>query len=474
MLTLNKIYSDSKVSLFKLFHKTLSMKNLSTHFALLAILLSLFSTRLYAQSADNTQWPQFRGPQGLGFNESAKTATTWDIDKLKNIKWKLSIPGLGHSCPVIWDNYLFVTTAVSEKSDQSLKVGLYGDIDMADDSVVHEFKVYCLDKNSGKILWEKVACKGIPKSKRHTKSSQANCTPATDGKFLVVNFGSEGLFCYDFKGNLIWSKDLGLLNPGFYMVPGIEWGYSSSPIIYKKRIILQCDIPKTPFLMALDLATGNEIWKTSRGNEVETFGTPAIYTGKGSTQIIVNGYKHMGGYDFETGKEIWKLSDGGDIPTPTPVIANDLIYINSAHGKFSPLFAISPNAKGDITLASDSTKNQYIAWSIKRGGAYMQTPLIYGDYLYNLQVNGQLTCFNAKTGEIKYKQSLSDSFSASGIAADGKIYFSSESGTIYVIKAGPEYGLLAKNEIQDVCMATPAISGNTLFFRTQHYMIAVE
>ena len=450
------------------------MKNLSASFALLAFLLGIIATNLIAQSVNNTQWPQFRGPQACGFNENSKTATTWDVDKLKNIKWKIPIPGLGHSCPVIWDDYLFVTTAISEKLDQSLKVGLYGDIDMADDSVVHEFKVYCLDKNSGKIIWEKVAFKGIPKSKRHTKSSQANCTPATDGKFLVVNFGSEGLYCYDFKGNLVWRKDLGLLNPGFYMVPGIEWGYSSSPIIYKDWIILQCDIPKTPYITALDLATGNEIWKTSRGDEVQTFGTPAIYFGKGPVQVVVNGYKHMGGYDFETGKEIWKLSDGGDIPTPTPVIANDLIYINSAHGKFSPLFAIRPNAKGDITLAPDSTKNQYIAWSIKRGGAYMQTPLVYGDYLYNLQVNGQLTCFNANTGEIKYKQTLNDSFSASGIAADGKIYFSSESGTIYVIKAGSEYGLLAKNEIQDVCMATPAISGNTLFFRTQHFLIAVE
>ena len=455
-------------------NKTLSMKNLFSFLALSAFLLALFATTLNAQSNYYDQWPQFRGPQACGFNKSSKTATTWNIEGSKSIKWKTSIPGLGHSCPVIWDNYLFVTTAVSEKLDQSLKVGLYGDIDMANDSTVHEFKVYCLDKNSGKILWEKVACKGIPKSKRHTKSSQANCTPATDGKFLVVNFGSEGLYCYDLKGNLIWSKNLGLLNPGFYLVPGIEWGYSSSPIIYKDRIILQCDIPNVPFIASLDLATGNEIWRTSRGDEVQTYGTPAIYAGKGSTQVIVNGYKHMGGYDFETGKEIWKLSDGGDIPTPTPVVANNLIYINSAHGKFSPIFAIRPDAKGDITLASDSTKNQYIAWSVKRGGAYMQTPLVYEGFLYNLQVNGQLTCFDALTGEIKYKQNLNDSFSASAIAADGKIYFSSESGTIYVVKAGPEFGLLAKNEIQDVCMATPAISGNSLYFRAQHYLIAVE
>ncbi len=267
---------------------------------------------------------------------------------------------------------------------------------------------------------------------------------------------------------------MGLLNPGYYAAPGIEWGYSSSPVIYKNRVIVQCDIPKTPFIAALDLATGNEIWKTSRGDEVESFGTPTIYASNGKTQIIVNGYKHAGAYDFETGKEIWKLSNGGDIPTPTPVVANDLIFLNSAHGKFSPILAIRPNAQGDITLAPDSTKNQYIAWSVKRGGAYMQTPLVYKGYLYNLQVNGQLTCFDAQTGEVKYKESLKDAFTASGIAADGKLYFSSEEGNIYVVQAGPEFKLLAKNELKDVCMASPAISGNVLFFRTQHFIVAVK
>ena len=450
------------------------MKKLTIPFVLLVIFIGSIQPCLKAQSVINFQWPQFRGPQACGYSETAKTATTWNNDGSKNIKWKTPIPGLGHSSPIIWDDFLFVTTACSLQPEQSLKVGLYGDIDMANDSSIHEFKVYCLNKQTGAVLWEKVAYKGIPKSKRHTKSSQANCTPATDGKFILVNFGSEGLYCYDFKGNLVWKRDLGLLNPGFYLVPGIEWGFSSSPIIYKNRIILQCDIPKTPFIVALDLSTGNEIWRTSRGEEVQTYSTPAIYSGKGPVQVVVNGYKHMGGYDFETGKEIWKLSDGGDIPTPTPVIANNLIYINSAHGKFSPIFAIRPDAKGDITLPSDSTKSLFVEWSVKRGGAYMQTPLIYGDYLYNLQVNGQLTCFDSKTGEVKYKQNLIDSFSSSGIAADGKIYFSSESGTVYVIKAGPTFEQIAKNEMGDVCMATPAISDNTLFFRTQHFLIAVE
>jgi outer membrane protein assembly factor BamB len=440
----------------------------------LAFLFSFYAITSKAQIPYNQQWPGFRGPWGNGYIENSTTATNFSAVTSEHIKWKTAIPGLGHSCPVIWNNLLFVTSAVNLKNEESLKVGLYGDIDEANDSAVHEFKVYCLDKNSGKILWERVAHKGIPKSKRHTKASQANCTPATDGKYLVVHFGSEGMYCYDFDGNLVWKKDMGIINPGFAQVPGIEWGYSSSPVIFKNRIILQCDIPKNPFIAAFDLATGNEIWETARTEEAQTYCTPAIYSKDGKTMVIANGYTEMSGYDFETGKEIWKLGNGGDIPTPAPVIANDLIYLNGAHGKFSPIFAVKPTAKGDITLAADSTKNQYIAWSVKRGGAYMQTPLIYKGYLYNLQVNGQLTCFDALTGQEKYKESLKEAFTASGIAADGKLYFSSEEGNIYVIQAGPEFKLLAKNLLKDVCMATPAISGNTLYFRTQHFLMAVE
>lgn len=450
------------------------MKKLFFLFICQAI-FSVFSPfNLQAQIPYDQQWPGFRGPWALGFIENAKPTTTWNAETGEHVKWKTPIPGLGHSSPVIWDNLLFVTTAVNTASASSLKVGLYGDIDEANDSVVHEFKVYCLDKNSGTIIWERIAHKGVPKSKRHTKASQANCTPATDGKYLVVHFGSEGLFCYDFKGNLVWEKDMGLINPGWTTTPGIEWGYSSSPVIFKDRIILQCDIPKTPFVTALDLKTGNEIWRTSRSTEDQTYCTPAIYTKNGKAQVVVNGYMNMAGYDFESGKEIWKLGNGGDIPTPTPVIANDLIYLNSAHGKFSPIFAVRPDATGDITLSPDSTKNKYIVWSVKRGGAYMQTPLVYNGYLYNLQVNGQLTCYDALTGEVKYKDSLKEAFTASGIAADGKLYFSSEEGNIYVVQAGPEFKLLSKNALKDVCMATPAISGNTLYFRTQHYLIAVE
>ena len=418
--------------------------------SLTALLLCSSCQFLFSQEAYDHQWPGFHGPRGCGYIEGAVTPSSWNIDSSINIKWKTAIPGLAHSCPVIWNDYLIVTSAVNLKTEESLKIGLYGDIDEADDLQEHEFRVYCLDKNTGRIIWKRVAQKGVPKSKRHTKSSQANCTPATDGHYIVVLFGSEGLYCYDFQGNLVWKKDLGILNPGPYTETGVEWGYASSPVIFNGNIIVQCDIPAGPFIAAIDLASGNEKWRATRGDEVSTWCTPAVFTHNGKTFVIANGYRHICGYDFETGKEIWTMSGGGDAPAPTPVIAGEYIYLNSAHGKYSPVFVVSPDATGDITIAPDSTRSKYILWSVKRGGAYMQTPLVYRGYLYNLQTNGLLTCFDALTGEIKYKESLKEAFSASGIAADGKLYFSSEEGNIYVIKAGPEFRLLAKNAMKDL------------------------
>ncbi len=440
---------------------------------LVIVLVSVMLSYSKAQDNQSEQWPGFRGYNACGILDNADLPTKWDVDKSENIKWKTRIPGLGHSCPAIWDNYLFITTAISGNGEEYLKIGLYGDIDAVEDSSVHKFKVYCLDKNTGKIIWEQLSHEGVPKTKRHTKGSQANCTPATNGKYVTAFFGSEGLYCYDMKGKLIWKKDLGLLNSGPFTDVETEWGYAASPIIHDGKVVVQCDIIGESFLAVFDIENGNEIWRVKR-EDVSTWSTPTVYSSNGKKQIIVNGFKHIGAYDFETGEEIWKMSGGGDAPTPTPVVAHNLIFLNNAHGRMSPIYVVKPNAKGDITLKNDSLSNEYIQWSIKRGGSYMQTPLIYGDYLYNLRGNGFLSCFNAKTGEQMYKTKLeSGGVTASGVASDNKLYFSSEKGEIFVVKAGPEFELLAKNDMKDICMATPAISKGAIYFRTKDYVIAV-
>ena len=427
-----------------------------------------------AQKKYEEQWPCFRGPYALGYIENAKTVTNWNLETGENILWQTSIPGLGHSSPVIWGDKIFITTAVSGSGQDYLKVGLYGDGDAVDDESVHEFKVYCLDKNTGEIIWERLAYKGVPAVKRHTKASHADPTPATDRKHVLAFFGSQGLYCYDFDGNLIWKKDFGRLDAGPYNAPELEWGFSSSPIIYKGKVVVQCDVLNGGFIATLDVNTGKQIWRVDR-DDVATWSTPAVFEEDGKTQIVVNGWKHMGGYDFETGKEIWRMSGGGDIPAPTPVIAHDLIFINNAHGRYSPIYAVKTNAVGDITLGENEYTNESIVWSIKRGGAYMQTPLIYGDYLYNLRGNGSLSVYKATSGDLMYKESLGSvgGFSASAVAAGDNIYCLAEKGDVFVVKAGPEFQPIAHNNMNDILMATPAISGNVLYFRAQKSVIAI-
>jgi len=441
-----------------------------------AILLLLVSA-VFGQDQggrEGVNWPSFRGHHADGISDGFAAPVKWDLGKSQNIAWKAAIPGLGHSSPVIWGDRVFVTTAISGLNTPELKVGLYGSIDPVEDDTVHQWQLICLDKSSGKVLWKQTSYQGVPKVKRHPKSTHANSTPATDGKHVVAFFGSEGLYCYDMAGNLIWKTDFGVLNSTYYVVPSAQWGFASSPVIHSGSVIVQCDVLENSFLAALDIKTGKELWRTAR-DEVPTWGTPTIYPDGENTQIIVNGYKHIGAYDFKTGKEIWKIVGGGDIPVPTPVVADDLVFINSAHGKMSPIYAIKLNSKGDISLKPGDTSNEQIVWSIKRGGAYMQTPIVYGDYLYNLRGNGSLSCFRAKTGELIYREAVGKmaSFSASGVAADGKLYFPSEQGEVYVVKAGPEFEVLGSNPMNDICMATPALSEGTLFVRTHHYLVAV-
>ena len=240
-------------------------------------------------------------------------------------------------------------------------------------------------------------------------------------------------------------------------------------------LILQCDVQKDSFIAAYSLKDGQEIWKTSR-DEVPTWGTPQVYAGKKHPQIIVNGFKHIGAYEIETGREIWKMTGGGDIPVPTPIVAGDLVYITNAHGRMSPIYAVKLSAKGDISLADGESSNQYVAWSHPKGGNYMTTPLMWEDYLYCCSNSGKLSCYNAATGELVYGKNLGPgrvAFSASPVAADGKIYFPGEKGDIYVVKAGPQFEVIAVNKMHEECMATPAISHGALLFRTRNHLVSI-
>jgi len=434
--------------------------------------LVLSTTAAFAQN-----WPSFRGAGASGVADGAGPPVTWDAVKSVNVKWKTAIPGLAHSSPVVWGDRLFVTSAVS--SDPKSEFGLRMEMAMepAKDASVHNWRVYCLDKNTGKILWERTAHTGVPKTKRHVTGSHASATPVTDGRVVVAFFASEGLYAYDVNGKLLWKQDLGLINPGFLYDPDFEWGAGSSPILHKNLVIVQCDKQKDSFIAAYDLKDGRRVWLTPRA-EFCTWSTPTVHEGKSRAELVAAG-RHIRGYDPATGEQLWQLSGSAEYSIATPIVANDLIYINDGYGVpvVQPFYAIRLGARGDISLPEGGRSSPQIPWTMKRGGQWsMTTPLVYGDLLYTCSNNGIVACYNARSGERVYHQRIGakgGGYTASPVAADGKIYFTSEDGEIFVIKHGPKYEQLAANPMGETCMATPAIADGMIFVRARHHLFGI-
>ena len=419
-------------------------------------------------------WPQFRGPGASGVVEGRTAAVNWDASKSVNTRWKTAIPGLAHSSPVVWGNKIFISTAVTSAAKDETRFGLFGDVAPVKDDPKHTWKIYALDKLTGKVLWERTASEGIPKVKRHPKSTHADSTPVTDGKYLVVLFGSEGLYAYDLNGKLLWKQDIGVLDSGWFYDADYQWEHGSSPIIYRDLVIVQADVQKDSFIAAYSLKTGKLVWKTPR-EEISSWGTPTIYEGKTRAELITNGSKAIRGYDPATGKELWRLTPNSEVTAPTPFVAHDLIFVTSGYAPIQPIYAIRPGGNGDISLKDDKESNTFIAWSKKRGGPYMPTPIVYGDLLYTCSNQGVLTAYNVDTGERVYQERLAGkggAFTSSPVASDGKLYLSSEDGEVFVVKAGPKHELLATNTVGEVMMATPAISDGLLIVRGINHVFA--
>src|SRR3954464_6815595 len=440
----------------------------------LLIVAAMTDPRAATGARPGVDWPQFRGIAASGIAEGFSIPATWNASTGANVAWKTAIPGLGLSSPVVWGNDLFISTTISGK-DASLRVGLYGDIASVPDDASHEWRIYALDKTTGAIKWQRTAYSGVPKIKRHQKSTHANSTLATDGERVIAFFGSEGLYAFDMKGTPLWKKDLGVLDAGFYMVPAAQWETGSSPVLHDGMVIIQADVQKGSFLALFDAKDGREVWRVQR-NDVPTWSTPTIHVVNGRTQILVNGMRHVGAYDFKTGQEIWTLSGGGDIPVPTPVATGGLVYITNAHGPNSPVYAIKESATGDISLKGDATSNDHVAWSAPRSGGYMCTPLVYRGLVYIVRYNGVLNVFDAATGEKKFESRLggaTSAFTASPVANDGKVYIASEDGQVFVLAAGAKYEQIAMNEMSTPVLATPAISEGRLLLRTQDQVMAI-
>jgi outer membrane protein assembly factor BamB len=420
-------------------------------------------------------WPSFRGPNASGIADGQNLPESWEVKTGANISWRAPIPGLAHSSPIVWGDRVFVTTAISRKGNATFKPGLYGDGDASDDRSSHKFVVYAIDKRTGKSLWERIAFEGPPRNKRHLKSTYASASPATDGRVVVAWFGSQGVFAYDMNGNQLWSIDIGRVDMGAYDIPSYEWGPASSPVIWNGMVFLQVDTQADSFLLALDASTGKTIWKTDR-QELPSWGTPTVVSTSAGDELVTNASNYIRGYDPRSGKELWKLGGSSKITAPTPFGADGLIVIASGRGPERPIFAVRPGARGDLTLSKDQTSSEKVAWSKTGRGSYMPTPLAYRGILYVLNNNGVFDAYELDTGKEIYRQRLEpvgSGFSASPVAADGRIYLTSEDGDVIVIAAGREFKKLGAFSMGELVMATPALSEGVMYVRGVSTLFAI-
>jgi outer membrane protein assembly factor BamB len=419
-------------------------------------------------SADDN-WPQFRGPGSRGTSDERDLPETWS--KTENVAWATKIAGRGWSSPIVWGDKVFVTSAIKLKGeDEKPRAGLYlgGDRKTPPKEPVRDI-VVCLDFNSGKILWEKTAFEGIPKFGHHLKNTFASETPVTDGERVYAYFGNVGLFAYDFDGNEKWNRPLG----AYPMA--LSWGTASSPAIADGRIYIVDDNEKHSFLSAIDTKTGKELWRKDR-EEKSNWATPYIWKNDLRTEIVTCGKNRVRSYDLD-GKLLWELGGMSSIVIPTPFSADGLLYVTSGYvlSDKKPLFAIKPGASGDISLDAKKkeTSNAHIAWANLMGGPYNVSPVLYKDVIYVLYDRGSLAAFDARTGNPVYdppqhRVGSSGHYTASPWAYNDKIFCLSEEGQTLVIEAGgTKPKIVRKNDLDEFCMATPAIARGSLLIRTE-------
>jgi outer membrane protein assembly factor BamB len=427
---------------------------------LLRFVASMIAVLFGAGAGRTEDWPRFRGPEGAGVVTSGVLPPdTWT--GTQNVAWRYEVPGHGWSCPIVVGGKVFVTSCASETKVPAPKTGYYAPTNTKTHEGEHRWMLTCLDAATGNVLWQRVAHKGKPQHPIHVKASYASETPVSDGERVYAYFGNVGLFCYDTKGEQLWSRS-------WDVVPTqLNWGTGASPVLHKDRLYIVNDNEKQSFIVALDKFTGKDVWKVDRA-EKSNWATPFVWENGKRAEIVTCGKGKVRSYDLD-GKLLWEFGGMSSICVPSPVVAGDLLIISSGYefGRPRPVFAVRPGASGDISLKKDETSNEFIAWYREPAGAYHPTPLVLGEHLYVLYSTGLISCFEAKTGKAVYeRERLGGSFTASPLAYDGKIFCLSEDGTTYVVKAGTEFELLGKNVLGEVALATPAIADGRLFIRT--------
>ena len=451
----------------------------------------LLSASLDARRAP-IEWPQFRGPHGAGVLTEGRLPISWSAKE--NVAWSVEVQGRGWSSPVAWNDTVFLTSAISGGTFKEPSTGIYGndyaadlakqglpdeeiarrvvarDIELTSESGEIQYMVYAFDARNGKLKCAREAHKGLPVGGRHRKNTFASETPATDGERLYAYFGNVGLYAYSLDGKPLW-------HVRFEPQPMyLDFGTAASPVVDDGRVFVVHDNDGKSFAAAIDARTGKQLWKVDRdlpaGMMTSGWSTPFVWKHGGRSELIVIGRSHAVSYAPDSGRELWRLGGLIGQSTPTPVAADGLLYLaTGSQGESNrPVFAVKPGASGNITLAKGEGSNQYVAWFHPRASAYTSSPLVYRGRMYVVNDNGILTVFDSKTGKEIYKAragGAGNTFSASPWAADGKVYLLSEDGHTFVIEAGDKYVEVAKNSVDEMSFASPALAPDTLFLRTQ-------
>jgi outer membrane protein assembly factor BamB len=443
------------------------MKRVATGVFLSAI-ICLSSIPVLSITAKDTNWPQWRGPESMGISPEKDLPTEWSATK--NIKWKTPIMGRGLSSPIVWGKKIFLTTSIEGAVVPGAQAPKHMDGDNEfkhPDSVgadrSHTLKVVCIDRDTGKVLWDRTAYEGTVYDDRHRKNTYASGTPITDGKALYAFFGSEGLFAYDFDGKLLWKA-----NPGKLSLVGM--GPGTSPALYENLVILQCDeeTGANSFIAAYDKRTGKEVWRTPRKIQA-SWSTPVLVRGTKRTELITSGNEAIISYDPMTGKELWRVKGVESNAIPTPVATSEMVYIAAGYPTKIAM-ALRLGGSGEL-------KDSDVLWKYTKGIAYVPSPILYGDNLYLMTDRGIITCLNAKTGAVVYEGGrvpIPATFTASPVAFDNKILLTSEDGDTFVIKAGPKHEVLGTNSLDEPVYASPAIADGKIFIRGDRNLYCIS
>jgi outer membrane protein assembly factor BamB len=411
-------------------------------------------------------WAQWRGPDGLGIAKDAAVPLEWSATR--NVVWSAEIPGRGHSSPVVWGDRIFLTTAVEGDvvpGAKAVRHVLEGQDFQHPDGVGADRKqtlaVLALDAKTGKIVWQKTAWEGTPYDTRHKRGSFASPTPVTDGTLVYAYFGSEGLYVYDFKGDLKWSwKTGGIATLGV--------GVGTSPVLYDKLVIVQCDEDsgEKSFIVGLDRKTGKEVWRVARNIEV-SWATPILVTSGGRHELVTAGNQSIIGYDPASGRELWRAKGLESNAVPSPVAGDDVVVLSAGYPTKIAV-ALRPGGKGD---ASDR-----VLWRYDKGTAYVPSPILVDGLLYLVTDKGLVTCLDAKTGKVHYeggRPPSGTSFMASPVAVAGHLLMSSMDGDTIVLKTGPAHEVVRANSLGEPIAASPAVAGGRIYIRGEHHLFAI-